>query len=61
MTQGSSDLALPAKRKHMMASKLTSEENTYMDMVKKKETTQSIGQSAQKDYGQSWWHTNGTT
>jgi hypothetical protein len=36
MTQGSSDLELPAKCKHMMASKLTSEENTYMDLVKKR-------------------------
>jgi len=53
MTQGSSGLALPAKHKRMMASKLTSEENTYTDMVKKKETTQSVGQSTQKDYGQS--------
>ena len=36
MTQGSSDLALPAKRKHTLASKLTSEENAYTDMFKKR-------------------------
>ena len=42
MTQGSSDLALPAKRKRTLASKLTSEENAYTDMFKKRKGPESF-------------------
>ena len=36
MSQGSPDLELPAKRKRTLASKLTSEDNAYMAMFKKR-------------------------